>query len=198
MRRDRRGRRRSRDRAQPCPPRPRDHRARDLSRYRYGDQFPQQRGHSRGHLLSTRISEGALEPALACVGALWSPSTGIVDTHGYMLALQADFEQAGGSIAFDSPLEHAGCTPQGIRLNVDADASTELEAAIVINSAGCAISSFRARKCTAFQVWSICMESNRRGSPLRSRSRSTSLRFSIPALDIAHALPPADFGERPP
>ena len=36
----------------------------------------------------------ALEPALACHGALLSPSTGIVDSHGLMLALQGDFERA--------------------------------------------------------------------------------------------------------
>src|SRR5512133_1668306 len=39
-----------------------------------------------------------LEPALApdCIAALLSPSTGIVDSHGFMLALQGDFEAAGG------------------------------------------------------------------------------------------------------
>ena len=32
----------------------------------------------------------ALEPELACVGALISPSTGIIDSHGYMLALEGN------------------------------------------------------------------------------------------------------------
>ena len=40
-----------------------------------------------------------LEPELSCVAALWSPSTGIVDSHGLMLALQGDLERAGGSVA---------------------------------------------------------------------------------------------------
>ena len=40
----------------------------------------------------------ALEPALQCHGALLSPSTGIVDSHGLMLSLQADLEHAGGLV----------------------------------------------------------------------------------------------------
>ena len=47
----------------------------------------------------------ALEPALSCVAAVLSPSTGIIDSHGYMLALQGDLEAAGGMIAFASPVE---------------------------------------------------------------------------------------------
>jgi L-2-hydroxyglutarate oxidase LhgO len=44
----------------------------------------------------------ALEPELACTAALWSPSTGIVDSHAYMLALQAELEAAGGAVALQS------------------------------------------------------------------------------------------------
>ncbi len=44
------------------------------------------------------------EPALACTAALWSPETGIVDSHAYMLALQGDLEAAGGAVAFETPL----------------------------------------------------------------------------------------------
>ena len=41
-----------------------------------------------------------LEPELACSGGLFSPETGIFDSRAYMLALLADIEVAGGSIAF--------------------------------------------------------------------------------------------------
>ena len=41
----------------------------------------------------------AMEPALACVAALHSPETGIIDSHRLMLALQGDIEDRGGSIA---------------------------------------------------------------------------------------------------
>jgi L-2-hydroxyglutarate oxidase LhgO len=46
-----------------------------------------------------------LEPELACVAAMHSPETGIIDSHGYMLALRGDLEDHGGMIAFDSPIE---------------------------------------------------------------------------------------------
>ena len=46
----------------------------------------------------------ALEPALVCVAALRSPETGIIDSHAYMLALRGDLEDAGGMIAFDTPV----------------------------------------------------------------------------------------------
>src|SRR5215216_4348003 len=42
----------------------------------------------------------ALEPALNCTGALLSPSTGIIDSHAYMLALRGDAEDAGALFAF--------------------------------------------------------------------------------------------------
>ena len=38
----------------------------------------------------------ALEPELACIAALISPETGIIDGHSFMLALQGDLENAGG------------------------------------------------------------------------------------------------------
>jgi L-2-hydroxyglutarate oxidase LhgO len=41
----------------------------------------------------------AMEPALHSVGALWSPATGIIDTHGFMLALQGEAEDAGAALA---------------------------------------------------------------------------------------------------
>jgi len=47
----------------------------------------------------------ALEPALRCVAALLSPGTGIVDSHGFMLALQGDLERAGGMVALGSAVE---------------------------------------------------------------------------------------------
>lgn len=49
----------------------------------------------------------AMEPELACVGALLSPETGIIDAHAYMLALRGDLEDAGGMIAFNTPVTGA-------------------------------------------------------------------------------------------
>jgi L-2-hydroxyglutarate oxidase LhgO len=79
----------------------------------------------------------AREPALNCVAALESPSTGIVDSHGLMLALQGDFEAAGGMLAFCSPVTGGLVRPgQPTLLKVGGDEPMELLATRVVNSAG--------------------------------------------------------------
>ncbi|RMX08663.1 NAD(P)/FAD-dependent oxidoreductase [Corticibacter populi] len=75
-----------------------------------------------------------LEPALQCRAALLSPSTGIVDSHALMLSLQGDMENAGGVIAFLSPVEQI--TRQSRCMLVRTADGTELEADIVVNAAG--------------------------------------------------------------
>ena len=90
-------------------------------------------------VLLTAEQAQALEPALACVAALHSPSTGIVDSHGLMLSLQGDLENAGGMVVFNSPLAQAQCGAQvdgaqGILLTT-AD-GTQLLATTVVNAAG--------------------------------------------------------------
>ncbi len=85
-------------------------------------------------VLLTREQALAMEPALDCVAAIHSPSTGIVDSHGLMLALQGDLENAGGMVAFNSPLASARVTPQGIELT--ARDGTQLRARTLVNAAG--------------------------------------------------------------
>ena len=46
----------------------------------------------------------AMEPAVESVGALISPSTGILDSHAYMLALQGEAEDHGAMLAFHTPV----------------------------------------------------------------------------------------------
>jgi L-2-hydroxyglutarate oxidase LhgO len=46
-----------------------------------------------------------MEAELSCIGALWSPETGIIDSHGYMRALWGELEDRGGMIAFATPVE---------------------------------------------------------------------------------------------
>ncbi|SME97537.1 L-2-hydroxyglutarate oxidase LhgO [Tistlia consotensis] len=79
-----------------------------------------------------------LEPAVRCVGALFSPSTGILDSHGLMLAYQGDAEAAGAMLAFDAPVLGGAVLggAAGIRLEVGGAAPMELEARTVVNSAG--------------------------------------------------------------
>ena len=79
-----------------------------------------------------------LEPALACTAALSSPSTGIVDSHALMLALQGDMERAGGLLALRSSVQQAVFEPgQPARLQVvSPDGDFEIEADTVINATG--------------------------------------------------------------
>ena len=78
----------------------------------------------------------ALEPALRCVAALHSPTTGIVDSHGFMLALQGDLERAGGMVALSSEVVAARLSTRAGEPHVLRFADgTELAAAIVVNSA---------------------------------------------------------------
>ncbi len=85
-------------------------------------------------VLLSRDEARALEPQLECVAAIHSPSTGIVDSHALMLALQGDLENAGGIVVLNSPLAHAQCA-QGAIILV-ADDGTELQARSVVNAAG--------------------------------------------------------------
>jgi len=80
----------------------------------------------------------AIEPALRCDAALLSPSTGIVDSHGLMLALQGDMENAGGLLALLSPVQSIG-VGQGTAshpLRLCTEDGTELAARFVVNAAG--------------------------------------------------------------
>lgn len=79
----------------------------------------------------------ALEPALQCLAALHSPTTGIVDGHALMLALQADLEQAGGMVALDSAVVAGRAQPDGIVLQVQSTGRTGVEvlADAVVNAA---------------------------------------------------------------
>jgi L-2-hydroxyglutarate oxidase LhgO len=82
----------------------------------------------------------ALEPALRCVGALHSPSTGIIDSHGLMLALLGDAERHGAMLALCSPVLGGRVLSEGavgaIELDVGGDAPMTLRARTVVNSAG--------------------------------------------------------------
>lgn len=85
----------------------------------------------------TRAQAEALEPAVSCVGALYSPSTGVVDSHAYMLALLGDAEAHGAMLAFVSPLARARVQTGGrIELEVGGAEPMLLSARTVVNAAG--------------------------------------------------------------
>lgn len=78
-----------------------------------------------------------LEPECCCESALLSPSTGIIDTHGFMLSLQGDIEAAGGMVILNAHVVNTQATEDGLVLRVEAQGETmALQARTMINSAG--------------------------------------------------------------
>ncbi len=78
----------------------------------------------------------AMEPELACEAALLSPSTGILDSHGFMLSLRGEVEDAGGAFAFHTPLLGAQVRSGLIELDVGGEQPMSLACRLLINAAG--------------------------------------------------------------
>ncbi|BDT79152.1 NAD(P)/FAD-dependent oxidoreductase [Polynucleobacter yangtzensis] len=82
----------------------------------------------------------AMEPDLQCAAAVLSSTTGIVDSHGFMLSLLGGFEDAGGMIAYQSPLISAkpiGTSSQdGFELEIGGADGMKIQTKLLINCAG--------------------------------------------------------------
>jgi L-2-hydroxyglutarate oxidase LhgO len=78
----------------------------------------------------------AMEPDLRGTAALLSPSTGIIDSHGLMLAYQGDAEDGGAMVAFNTPVEQGWVRDDGIELLVGGAAPMRLHCRSLVNSAG--------------------------------------------------------------
>ncbi|MBN8926182.1 MAG: FAD-dependent oxidoreductase [Rhodospirillales bacterium 69-11] len=78
----------------------------------------------------------ALEPNLACTSALHSPTTGIIDSHAYMLALQGDAENAGAACVFFSPVVGGRIRDRRIELDVGGADPITLRCRLLVNAAG--------------------------------------------------------------
>jgi L-2-hydroxyglutarate oxidase LhgO len=85
----------------------------------------------------TRTQAQGMEPALNCTSAVLSAETGIVDSHGFMLALLGDLEDRGGVLATRAPvlggqiLDHGG-----FELEVGGEVGTRLRCRRLVNAAG--------------------------------------------------------------
>jgi len=77
-----------------------------------------------------------LEPALRITGALLSPSTGILDSHSYMLSLRGDAEARGAAVALLSPVLGGHIEDTGIVLHVGGTEPMDLACSRVVNAAG--------------------------------------------------------------
>jgi len=109
--------------------------ARDVDRLRMIDTRARVNGVSDLVWLSPEAAR-ELEPELDCTGALFSPSSGIVDSHEFMTALLADAEADGALLAVASSFAGASPTDDGWIARTDGESSYELKADWIVNCAG--------------------------------------------------------------
>jgi L-2-hydroxyglutarate oxidase LhgO len=124
----------------------------------------------------------AMEPALHCVAALHSPSTGIIDSHGLMLALQGDLENAGGMVVLHAEVREAAVQAQGIWLRT-AD-GTELVATTLVNAAGLQAPALAARM-RGFPAQRVPRAFHAKGSYFTLSGRSPFSRLIYPVPEAA-------------
>lgn len=77
-----------------------------------------------------------LEPELYCTSALWSSTTGVVDSHSLMLAFQGDLEDHGGFVALNAPVEQVEVRDGGFVIDVGGAEPLTLFADRLINATG--------------------------------------------------------------
>jgi L-2-hydroxyglutarate oxidase LhgO len=81
----------------------------------------------------TRAQVQALEPEISCVAGLYSPSTGIIDSHALMLAYLGDAEERGAMLALKTHLLGAQVTADGFVVHSD---QMDVACNVLVNSAG--------------------------------------------------------------
>lgn len=86
-------------------------------------------------LLSAREVH-ALEPEVRAVGGLWSPDTGILDSHEYMTALLGEAEAASASLACHTPFAGAEVTANGFAVRTGGSEPFRLRTSYLVNAAG--------------------------------------------------------------
>jgi L-2-hydroxyglutarate oxidase LhgO len=90
-----------------------------------------------GLRMLTRAEIAAMEPHIRAAEALWSPATGIFDSHAYMARLEHDVGEHGGTVAYCCELVALQGRGPYEALMRDADGAEErLGAQVVINAAG--------------------------------------------------------------
>ena len=79
----------------------------------------------------------ALEPELNAHAAILSPESGLFDSHGYMLALEGEIEDAGGSVVVSTPFERAEPLPGGgFRITAGGEGGAVLTSRLLVTAPG--------------------------------------------------------------
>ena len=81
---------------------------------------------------------GKLEPSIFAVKAIWSPSTGIIDSHSLMKQLEANVLNTGGNIVYGSKVKGIRKVTEGYEVTLtDSDGKDyTFSTSVLINSAG--------------------------------------------------------------
>lgn len=110
------------------------------------DDLPRIAKHASGNgvhdlrLLTGDDVRSCFEPEVTCHGALYSPSSGIVDSHAFMLSLLADAEEHGATVAFNSPVEDIqigdGSSSGSSAIKIIESGGMKIACDIIVNCAG--------------------------------------------------------------
>jgi L-2-hydroxyglutarate oxidase LhgO len=88
----------------------------------------------------------AMEPGLNAVAAIVSPQSGLFDSHGYMLALQGEIEDAGGAVVTGTPFEAARPLESGgFAIRAGGEAPTDLTVRLLVTAPGLSAQDVAAR-----------------------------------------------------
>ena len=126
----------------------------------------------------------ALEPNLSCVKAFLSPSTGIIDSHGLMLAYQANAESSGAMLAYRATVLGGRVEGNGFTLDVGGDEPMTLRARLLVNSAGLTAPAL-ARSIAGIPAGSIPRDYYCRGVYFSLSGRAPFTRLIYPAPEAA-------------
>ena len=123
-----------------------------------------------------------LEPELHCVAALWSPSTGIVDSHALMLAYLGEAEAAGAMIVLRTPIVAGTVRADGFELSTGGDEPDTIRCRYFVNAAGLYAPAL---------AHAVEASRARRSHPLISAAASTSRsRGKTPFHHLVYPVPP--------
>ena len=107
----------------------------DIARLNFFKKNAEKNGVTDLQIIDAREAQ-KLEPNIRCDAAILSPSSGIVDSHGLMLALLGDFEDAGGALALSSPVTAGVVGDSAIDIEIGGADPIILRAKTVVNCAG--------------------------------------------------------------
>ena len=102
--------------------------------HQYRQQAQRNGVHDLSWLTASEVAE--LEPEVRCVAGLLSPSTGIIDSHAYIMALQGDLESSGGEVVCRSRVSRIGLHDGEFLVAIDAEPSFTVRCKTLINAAG--------------------------------------------------------------